>query len=310
MSPTKVRRDDGRPLAIFTPLPWYDELKALGKACAEPKMLLITVSIFSSEMYLSLCGTFNSVYLNARSRALANVSILCRATRCGVILHSQSMTNFYFVLQLAYWIMQIIGALLITAVTDAKGYQRRHRAFAGLCLVACVIGGTWIAMITFLSVNKIDRNDPRGVDWTDGSTFAGPLVIYMFFGMCYPLFQNFHHWLYSTFSNEPHILARYSGYFKGVQAFGTATAFGIDSRKTPLINMGAAYFPLMMVGLTLSTISAVKYTTNTNYGKEAGVIVPAIVEREMGVNTDDGTLEIAGVAVSQNVAQEPEKDGN
>ena len=195
--------------------------------------------------------------------------------------------------------MQIVGALVITAVTDAKGYQRRHRAFGAICVVATVIGGTWIAMITFLSVNKIDRNDPRGVDWTDGSAFAGPLVIYMFFGMCYPLFQNFHHWLYSTFSNEPHILARYSGYFKGVQAFGTATAFGIDSRKTPLINMGAAYFPLMMVGLILSAISAFKYTTNTNYGKEVGVIVPAAFERELGVHTDDGTLEIAGVAVPQ-----------
>lgn len=215
-----------------------------------------------------------------------------------------------FSLQLAYWIMQIVGALVITAVTDAKGYQRRHRAFAGLCLVACVIGGTWIAMITFLSVNNIDRNDPRGVDWTDGSVFAGPLVIYMFFGLCYPLFQNFHHWLYSTFSNEPHILARYSGYFKGVQAFGTATAFGIDSRKTPLINMGAAYFPLMMIGLVLSATSAYKYTTNTNYGKEVGVIVPAVVERELGVHTDDGTLEIAGVEMAQESHQTGQEKGH
>lgn len=76
MNPSKVRRDDGRPLAVFTPLPWFQELKALGKSCAEPKMLLITLSIFSSEMYLSLCGSFNSVYLNSRSRALANVSIM------------------------------------------------------------------------------------------------------------------------------------------------------------------------------------------------------------------------------------------
>lgn len=74
MDPAKVRRDDGRPLAVFTPLPWLQELKALFKACTEPKMLLITLAIYSSEMYLSMCGTFNSVYLNARSRALANVS--------------------------------------------------------------------------------------------------------------------------------------------------------------------------------------------------------------------------------------------
>lgn len=192
--------------------------------------------------------------------------------------------------------MQIIGALIITSVTDAKGYQRRHRAFAGLALVAVVIGGTWIAMITFLAVNRIDRNDPRGVDWTDGSAFAGPLVIYMFFGMCYPLFQNFHHWLYSSFSNEPHVLGRYSGYFKGVQAFGTATAFGIDSNHTSLITMAAVYFPLMMVGLSLSAISAYKFVTNTNYGKEAGVVIPAVIERKLGVHSVDVNLEILGVA--------------
>ncbi len=193
--------------------------------------------------------------------------------------------------------MQIIGALLITAVTDAKGMQRRHRAFAGLGVVAVVIGGTWIAMITFLGINKIDRNTTYGVDWTGGTTFAGPFVIYMFFGMCYPLFQNFHHWLYSTFSNEPHVLGRYSGFFKGVQAFGTATAFGIDSRKAPLINMGAAYFPMMMVGLMLSAVSAYKYTTNTNYGKEEGVVIPADVELELGMHSGPGdeALQISGV---------------
>ncbi len=75
LSPSKVRRDDGRPLAVFTPLPWLQELKALFRACTEPKMLLITLSIYSSEMYLSMCGTFNSVYFTARSRALANVSL-------------------------------------------------------------------------------------------------------------------------------------------------------------------------------------------------------------------------------------------
>ncbi|KAL4778894.1 major facilitator superfamily domain-containing protein [Aspergillus varians] len=254
MSPEKVRRDDGRPLAAFTPLPWFQELKALGKTCCEPKMLLITLSIYSSEMYLSLCGSFNSTYFNARSRALAN---------------------------LAYWIMQIVGSLVIQAVTDAKGYQRRHRAFMAIGLVGIVIGGTWIAMTTFLTVNDIHRDVARGVDWTDGSSFAGPLVIYMFFGMCYPLFQNLHHWLYSTFSNEPHVLARYSGFFKGVQAFGTATAFGIDSRKTPFLIQNAVYFPLMMIGLLLSTVSAYKYTSNTNYGKESGVVIPASIEREL-----------------------------
>lgn len=74
MDPSKVRRDDGRPIAVFKPLPWLQELKALGMTILEPKMLLITLAIYSSEMYLSMCGSFNSVYFNSRSRALANVS--------------------------------------------------------------------------------------------------------------------------------------------------------------------------------------------------------------------------------------------
>lgn len=74
LDPSKLRRNDGRPIASFTPLPWYQELKALGLTCLEPKMALITLSIYSSEMYLSLTGAFNAWYFNARTRSLANVS--------------------------------------------------------------------------------------------------------------------------------------------------------------------------------------------------------------------------------------------
>lgn len=74
LDPSKIRRNDGRPIASFTPLPWYQELKALGMTLLEPKMALITLSIYSSEMYLSLTGAFNAWYFNARTRSLANVS--------------------------------------------------------------------------------------------------------------------------------------------------------------------------------------------------------------------------------------------
>lgn len=75
LDPSKLRRNDGRPIASFTPLPWFQELKALGLTMLEPKMALITLAIYSSEMYLSLTGAFNAWYFNARTRSLANVSI-------------------------------------------------------------------------------------------------------------------------------------------------------------------------------------------------------------------------------------------
>ncbi|RDW74206.1 hypothetical protein BP5796_07648 [Coleophoma crateriformis] len=254
MDPSKVRRNDGRGIADFKPLPWKKEIASLFKTILEPKMTLVTLAIFSSELYLSMTGSFNAFYFNARTRALAN---------------------------LVYWIMQILSALLIAYVCDAAWIgSRRKRAMVAGCLVATVIGGTFIAMLVFLSHNRLDRSgSSRGVDWTDGTSFAGPFVIYIFFGACYPLFQNYHHWLYSTFSNEPHVLARYSGYFKGFQAWGTATAFGIDSHLTPFLTEAAAFFSLMMAGLALSVTSAYLNTTNTNYGKENGVVVPEAFEK-------------------------------
>jgi hypothetical protein len=161
-------------------------------------------------------------------------------------------------------------------------------------VVATFIAGTFIAMLAFLSHNRerLNRHSTApGIDWSDGTTFAGPFVIYIFFGACYPLFQNYHHWLYSTFSNEPHILARYSGYFKGFQAWGTATAFGIDSHLTPFLTEAATFFAMMMAGLALSTTSSYLNTTNTNYGTETGVVVPEVFEKKLEL---DLTLDEAG----------------
>ncbi|KAJ5620285.1 hypothetical protein N7510_004269 [Penicillium lagena] len=248
MDPAKLRRDDGQPIASFEPLPWYQELKMLGKTLVEPKMTLITLGIFSSEMYLSMASSFNSWYFDARTRALAN---------------------------LGYWVFQILGSLAVAFVCDSRIFgSRRQRAFFALGLVGIVIGGTWIAMLSFLGTHKINRHDPPpGNDWSNAA-FGGPFVIYMFLGACYPIYQNFHQWAYSTFSNEPHVLGRYSGYFKGVQAWGTAVAFGIDSHEVPFIHEAAAYCSLMMAGLALTAVSIYRNTLNTRYGMEEGVAIP------------------------------------
>ncbi len=194
--------------------------------------------------------------------------------------------------------MQILGALLIAYVCDAKWIpNRRRRAFYAGAVVGSIIIGTFIAMMAFLGHNHLDRSgEGPGVDWTDGTTFAGPFAIYIFFGACYPLFQNYHHWLYSTFSNEPHVLARYSGSFKGFQAWGTATAFGIDSHLTPFLTEAATFFSMMVAGLCLSLTSAYLHTTNTNYGTEVGVITPEFFEVTMGLPTVVGESAPSGTA--------------
>ncbi|KAF4818311.1 putative membrane protein [Colletotrichum siamense] len=249
MDPSKIRRNDGRPIASFDAESWSRELKSLFLTLKEPRMTLITLAIYSCEMYLSLSGSFNSFYFNSRTRSLANF---------------------------CYWTIQVVGSAAIAWTCDGNIFGcRRRRAFISTAFVAVIMGGTWIALLAFLASNDFDRAGPViGIDWTDGRRFAGPFALYMFLGASYPIFQNFLIWVYSTFSNEPRTLGRYSGYFKGVQAFGTATAFGIDSRYVSFLHQAIVYATLMLGGLGLASVSVYQYTSDTKYGQEEGVVVP------------------------------------
>ena len=75
---------------------------------------------------------------------------------------------------------------------------------------------------------------------------------------------------------------------ESLRALGLAVAFGIDSNSVPFLNEAATYFALLMVGLSLCMISSWKYTTNTEYGKEEGVIVPEGLERFLSRLEEDG----------------------
>ncbi len=59
---------------------------------------------------------------------------------------------------------------------------------------------------------------------------------------------------------------------------GLAVAFGIDSNSIPFLTEAATYLALMMAGLILCVLSACRYTTDSEYGKEEGVVVPASFE--------------------------------
>lgn len=61
---------------------------------------------------------------------------------------------------------------------------------------------------------------------------------------------------------------------------------------------------MMMVGLALSGVAAYKFTTDTNYGSEEGVVVPAEVEREVGIKTDDRTLQEVGIPAKLQLSRE------
>jgi hypothetical protein len=150
-------------------------------------------------------------------------------------------------------------------------------------VTAIFLIGTWSAIFTFLTTHDLDRTKKAwGVDWSNGTKFAGPLVIFVFLGSSWAILQGYIQWLCSTFSNEPSKLGRFSGYIEALRALGFAVAFGIDSNSVPFLTEAAAYFSLAMVGLILCVISTSKYTRNSRYGEEENVIVPEAFERNRG----------------------------
>jgi hypothetical protein len=140
--------------------------------------------------------------------------------------------------------------------------------------------GTWSAVFSFLTTHDLDRTKKAwGVDWSNRSRFAGPLIISIFLGSSWAVLQGYIQWLCSTFSNEPSKLGRFSGYIEALRALGFAVAFGIDSNSVSFLTEAAAYFSLAMAGLILCIVSASKYTRDSRYGEEDTVVVPEAFER-------------------------------
>ena len=65
-----------------------------------------------------------------------------------------------------------------------------------------------------------------------------------FWDACY---QAFVYWTTSTLSDDPFTIARITGVFKAVQSAGTAGAYGMDARLTPLLNEHLASWTLCLV---------------------------------------------------------------
>lgn len=187
-------------------------------------------------------------------------------------------------LQLCFWVSALCGSAIIAFFCDAKwlGYRRRRSSWAAFVTALFVIG-TWSAVFSFLTTHDLDRKKKAwGVDWSNGTRFAGPLVMSVFLGSMWAILQSYIQWLCSTFSNEPSKLARFSGYVEALRSLGIAVAFGIDSNSVAFLDEAAAYFSLAIAGLILCVVSASKYTGDSRYGEEEDVVVPELFERNRG----------------------------
>ena len=138
-----------------------------------------------------------------------------------------------------------------------------------------VILGPHSGFLSFLNSHTLNRHKSSFVvDWKDGKAFTELFFPYICLGFTSYVFQNYLIWLLATFTNEPTILSRYSGYVEAMKALGLIVANAVDSNKTPYLTEEISYLAMNVAGLLLCIMSTILYTTDTKYGEEEFVIIP------------------------------------
>ena len=236
-------------------------------------------TFYAGEVFLVLQSSINAYAYNLRTRSLNNV-----------------LTN----------IVQIPFTLLIGHLLDnPKLGSRRQRGMIVVVIDAIFITGTYIAQTIWHASWNFDRSIPGpAIDWTD-SAYPGAVIIYLCYGAQYGMFQKTVLWLLGSLTNQPSKTGHMVGLFVSVLSAGTASAFGIDSKKTPYERENGAYFALATISWPILFFIAWKCTTDSNYFREEGVGIPVHVQLEH----EKMVRVIEGEAVGEKVYPQPTPEG-
>ncbi|ORX90817.1 hypothetical protein K493DRAFT_304586 [Basidiobolus meristosporus CBS 931.73] len=175
----------------------------------------------SNWFYSYQFGAVNGVLFNLRTRSLNNA---------------------------LYWGSQMLGAYGLGAFLDNPRFGRRARAVYGLAIVGAIFSATWAGGLA-LQLQYTREDHPSNIDFIDHpSEFWPKFILYIFYGMCDAMLQTYAYWVMGALSNDSSVLARYAGYYKGIQSAGAAIAWRIDA-------VGTAFLTQLIINWGLFTLS-------------------------------------------------------
>ncbi|KAK7903802.1 hypothetical protein LTR67_001822 [Exophiala xenobiotica] len=258
VAPKSVRRADNTPIAVFHMLPYKEELRGVVSALQDWRVLAMLPVAFSTEFPISIMPILNAHYFSLRTRALNSV---------------------------IFYAIALPTAPLVTYLLDKLPYERTKRGLITLSVATVVIVGGWVALIAWVTVSKTFATPPElGVDWTD-SNFAGPFVLYIFFGVVFTFHQLLGMWVMGALTNDPRKLGIYGGIWRGMAGAGLAVSFGLSAGGVSYKGQVITFMTLQFLSLLIMFVIIGKYTNITNYGKEADVVVPHYAEEKYHVHT-------------------------
>ncbi|GJJ70629.1 hypothetical protein EMPS_02978 [Entomortierella parvispora] len=216
--PSSVTHSNGDKILIQRFPTWTGEIKAILRLFLDWHMVVLIPMFLSSNWFYSYqFSTVNGRYFSIRTQSLNNIF---------------------------YWASQIFGSYTFARVLDFQGVNRRTRALWGLTIICCFFVATWVGGIFFQRTYHINEPKPNH-DFKEGSSYVGPLFLYMFYGLNDAAWQTFIYWLMGALSNDATVLSRYAGFYKCIQSCGAAVSWRINAVGTPFMTELIICFALL-----------------------------------------------------------------
>merc|ERR1712012_839218 len=103
--------------------------------------------------------------------------------------------------------------------------------------------------------------EPEGsqlIDITEGGRWWVPGLLFFCMGLADASVQTFAYWIMGSIAEGPTVLSRYVGFYKGVQAFGSAIAWALDLWVVYRVQLWVCFawgvifpFPAMLVAMAV-----------------------------------------------------------
>ncbi|ORX90579.1 MFS general substrate transporter [Basidiobolus meristosporus CBS 931.73] len=246
LPPEKVVRDDGSRVHVekFSNV-WHEIVEIVKLFTDKYMLLLIPMCLASNWFYSYQFGAVNGVLFNLRTRSFNNAF---------------------------YWGFQMIGAFALGTFLDNPRFDRRARALYGLAIVGAMFTATWGGGLA-LQLQYTREDHPKNIDFIDNpGAFWPKWLLYVFYGLCDAALQTYAYWLMGALSNDSTVLARYAGFYKGLQSAGGAIAWRIDAVNTAFLTQLIISWALFTVSLPFTYFIAkdVKETNHTQGSTEKG----------------------------------------
>ncbi|KAJ1818592.1 hypothetical protein LPJ60_004241 [Coemansia sp. RSA 2675] len=229
--PQRVIRDDGSHVVLMRYTNVRYEMMEILKLFVNPWiLLLIPISLASNFFYTYQYGPYNGALFTLRTRGLNSM---------------------------LYWAAQMAAAYAISFLHDRESLSRKHRGLLSLGLMAILCNAMWaLTMVMQLRYTRgaIDENSsndyPGGlIDLTEPGRAAGPILLYIYMGAVDAHVQSFAYWLIGTMTNDSQMLARYAGFYKGIQSLGATIAWQLDAQNVSLMGQVIVNWVLLVFAL-------------------------------------------------------------